>query len=460
MPTLKVCIDEILRLKKTKMQKISFKFSDFEAMFRALRHRNYRLFFMGQSISLIGTWMQQIAMSWLVYRLTGSAFMLGIIGFLGQIPTLVLSPFAGVIADRHNRRRIVIITQALAMLQALVLAIFVLTGLIQVWHLIALSIFLGLVNSFDMPVRQAFTVEMLEDRDDLGNAIALNSSLFNMARLVGPSLAGVLIAILGEGICFLLNAISYIAVIISLLMMRISASSIKVSHRNVLHGLQEGLVYAYNFSPIRYILLLISLVSVAGVPYMVLMPVFAKDIFHGGPQTLGFLIAMSGVGALTGAAYLAARRSVVGLGRVLAFATGTFGLAIIIFSHSKVLWFSMLVMYAAGFSMIVQAAASNTILQTIVDEDKRGRVMSFYTMALVGMMPLGSLLAGSLASKIGAPNTLLAGGVCCIVGALLFFRKLPRVREKVRPIYIKKGIIPEVAKGIGAASGLEVYPEK
>jgi MFS family permease len=443
-----------------KLQKLSFKLSDFKVMFRALRHRNYRLFFTGQSISLIGTWMQQIAMSWLVYRLTSSAFMLGIIGFLGQIPTLFLAPFAGVIADRHNRRHIVIITQSLAMLQAFILAILVLTGLIQVWHLIALSIFIGLINSFDMPVRQAFTVEMIEDRDDLSNAIALNSSLFNMARLIGPSLAGIIIAALGEGICFLLNAISYIAVIISLLMMRIASTEIKFSQRHVLHGLKEGFTYAYNFAPIKYILLLISLVSVTGVPYMVLMPVFAKDIFHGGPQTLGFLMAMSGIGALTGAAYLAARRSVVGLGRVLTFAAGTFGLAIIIFSHSTILWFSMLVMYAAGFSMIVQAAASNTILQTVVDEDKRGRIMSFYTMALVGMMPLGSLLAGSLASKIGAPNTLLAGGACCIIGALLFFRKLPRVREKIRPIYIKKGIIPEVAKGLGAASGLEVYPEK
>ncbi len=413
-------------------------------IFRALRHRNYRLFFGGQSISLVGTWMQQIAMSWLVYRLTNSAFLLGIVGFSGQIPAFLLTPFAGVIADRYNRHRVLIVTQTLAMLQALILSALVLTNRITVGQIVALSIFLGLVNSFDIPVRQAFTVEMIEEREDLGNAIALNSSMVNAARLIGPSLAGILIAAFGEGICFLLNGVSYIAVIGSLLAMKITPRKIKPPDTHVLHELKEGFVYAFNFKPIRFILILLALVSLMGVPYQVLMPVFARDIFHGGPITLGFLMAMSGIGALTGAIYLAGRKSVIGLGKIIPLASGLFGLGVIAFALSGVLWFSMPVICVAGFAMMVQMAASNTVLQTIVEEDKRGRIMGLFTMAFMGMVPFGSLLAGSLASKIGAPNTLLLGGTCCIIGALMFVRKLPSLREKVRPIYIEKGIIPEV----------------
>jgi len=432
-----------------------FKLTNFQYVFRALRHRNYRLFFGGQSISLIGTWMQQIAMSWLVYRLTNSVFLLGMVVFLGQLPTFILTPFAGVIADRHNRHHILVATQTLAMLQASVLSILVLTNSIKVWQIIALSMFLGVINSFDIPIRQAFTIEMIENKEDLGNAIALNSSMVNAARLIGPSLAGIIIAALGEGLCFLLNAISYIAVIVSLLAMKISEKKIKSSYPHVLHGLKEGFVYAFSFAPIKYILILLSLVSLTGMPYQILMPVFAKDIFHGGPQTLGFLMAMAGVGALIGAIYLAGRRSVLGLGKIMVLATGVFGLGLIVFSFSRVLWFSMLVICAAGFAMMVQMAASNTILQTIVEEDKRGRVMSFYTMAFMGMTPFGGLLAGTLASRISAPHTLLFGGVCCILGAVIFARQLPLLRAKIHPIYIKKGIIPEVAAGIEAASGLK-----
>lgn len=413
-------------------------------IFRALRHRNYRLFFGGQSISLVGTWMQQVAMSWLVYRLTNSVFLLGIVGFSGQIPTFLLAPFAGVISDRHNRHRVLIVTQTLAMLQALILSALVLSNRITVWQIVALSIFLGLVNSFDIPIRQAFTVEMIEEREDLGNAIALNSSMVNAARLLGPSLAGVIIAALGEGICFLLNAVSYTAVIGSLLAMKITPRKIRPSDTHVLHGLKEGFVYAFNFKPIRFILILLALVSLMGVPYQVLMPVFARDIFHGGPKTLGFLMAMSGVGALTGAIYLAARKSVIGLGKIIPLASGLFGLGVIAFALSGALWFSMVVICVSGFAMMVQMAASNTVLQTIVEEDKRGRIMSLFTMAFMGMVPFGNLLAGSLAGKIGAPNTLLLGGTCCIIGALMFIRKLPSLRDKVRPIYIEKGIIPEV----------------
>jgi MFS family permease len=415
-------------------------------IFRALRHRNYRLFFGGQSISLVGTWMQQTAMSWLVYRLTNSVLLLGIVGFSGQIPAFFLTPFAGVVADRHNRRRVLIVTQTLAMLQALILSALVLTNRITVGQIVALSIFLGLVNSFDIPVRQAFVVEMIEEREHLGNAIALNSSMVNAARLIGPPLAGILIAAFGEGICFLLNGVSYIAVIGSLLAMKIAPRKIRPPDTHVLHELKEGFIYAFNFKPIRFILILLALVSLMGVPYQVLMPVFARDIFHGGSITLGLLMAMSGVGALTGAIYLAGRKSVIGLGKIIPLASGFFGSGVIAFALSRTLWFSMAVMCMTGFAMMVQMAASNTVLQTIVEEDKRGRIMGLFTMAFLGMVPFGSLLAGSLASKIGAPNTLLLGGICCIIGALLFVRKLPSLREKVRPIYIEKGIIPELTK--------------
>lgn len=395
-------------------------FMDFRFIFRALRHRNYRLFFGGQTISLIGTWMQQIAMSWLVYRLTNSALLLGIVGFVGQIPTFLLTPLAGVIADRYNRHRILIATQALAMLQALVLSILVLTKSIAVWHILALSLFMGLVNSFDIPVRQAFTIEMIENKENLSNAIALNSSMVNVARLIGPSAAGIIIAVLGEGICFLLNAVSYVAVIVSLLAMRIVPRDIRPSSNHVWHDLKEGFIYAVNFTPIKTILILLSLVSLMGMPYQVLMPIFARDIFHGGPKTLGFLMAMSGVGALIGAIYLAGRKSVIGLGKIIAVASALFGSGIVVFSFSRVLWFSMLVICVASFAMMIQMAASNTVLQTIVEEDKRGRIMSFYTMAFMGMAPFGSLLAGGLAHKIGAPYTLAFGGICCIIGAFIF----------------------------------------
>lgn len=403
---------------------------------------------------MTGTWMQQIAIGWLVYRLTNSAFLLGIVGFVGQIPTFLFTPFAGVIADRHNRRNMLVVTQAFSLLQALILSLLILTKNIHIWQIVVLSGVMGIINSFDIPIRQAFTVEMIENKEDLGNAIALNSSMVNAARLIGPSIAGVLIATAGEGICFLLNAISYFPVIASLLAMKMAPKEIKASTRHIFHELKEGFRYAFNFSPIRSILMILALVSLMGVPYQVLMPVFARDIFHGGPRTLGFLVAMSGIGALTGAIYLAARKNVLGLGRIIAWAAGLFGAGIVAFSLSKVLWISMLILLFSGFGMMVQMASSNTVLQTIVEEDKRGRVMSFYTMAFMGMAPFGSLLAGGLASRIGAPHTLFFGGSCCILGALVFARKLPALREKIHPIYAKKGIIPEVAKGIQSATGI------
>ena len=412
---------------------------------RALRSRNYRLYFGGQGISLIGTWMQRIALSWLVYRMTHSVFLLGIVGFFGQAPTFVAGPFAGVLVDQRNRYHILIATQVLAMIQALILAILVLTNTVQVWHIIVLGIFLGLINAFDVPARQSLLVEMIENREDLSNAIALNSSMVNGARLLGPSIAGILIAIVGEGICFLLNALSYIAVIVALLAMRLNLQHIHKSKGAMLDDLKDGFKYAFGFPPIRSVLLLLSLVSLMGMPYAVLMPIFAKDILGGGPHTLGFLMASVGAGALVGAFYLAARKSVVGLSKILAMAAAVFGIALILFALSKNMWLSMALLLFAGMGMMMQMAISNTILQTIVDDDKRGRVMSFYTMAFFGMTPIGSLLAGTLASEIGAPATVIVGGVCCIIGALLFYREIPAHSKLVYPIYVRKGILTDSA---------------
>ncbi|MEI8176253.1 MAG: MFS transporter [Candidatus Omnitrophota bacterium] len=433
---------------------------DFTAIFRALRHRNYRIFFTGQSISLIGTWMQQVALGWLVYRITGSALALGVVGFAGQLPTFLLAPLAGVVADRYDRYRILILTQSLALLQALILAILVMTHTIRLWEIVALSIFLGIINSFDMPIRQAFTVEMIERKEDLGNAIALNSSMVNGARLLGPSLAGILIAWLGEGVCFAVNAASYVAVLIALSFMKIAPKEHIPTGKKVLEDIREGFSYAFKSLPIRSILLLLALVSMMGVPYQVLMPVFIKDVFHHGPRALGFLMSMSGVGALTGALYLASRRTVRGLARVIALTAGAFGLAAAAFSFSRSIQLSMVIIAVAGFSIMVQMAAANTVLQSLVDEDKRGRIMSLYIMAFMGMTPFGSLLAGMLAHRIGAPHTLLIGGISCVVGALFFAYYLPAIRKEMRPIYIKKGIIPEVADGLQSAAQMDVFLEK
>ena len=404
--------------------------------------------------------MTRIATSWLVYRLTGSAFLLGIVGFAGQIPSFLLAPFAGVLVDRWNRHRLLVITQALALLQSLAMAVLTLTGVIKTPHIILLSVFQGLINAFDMPARQAFVVEMVEKREDLANAIALNSSMVNAARLIGPSVGGVVIAAIGEGWCFMIDASSYIAVIASLLAMTLTARMIQpIREANIFQQLREGWNYAARFAPIRDILLLIGLVSLVGMPYTVLMPVFANDVLHGGPNTLGLLMAASGVGALTGAMLLAARKSVLGLGKHIPLTAGAFGAGLIMFSFSRVIWLSLLLMILTGLGFMVQMAVSNTILQTIVDEDKRGRVMSFYTMAFMGTAPFGSLLAGSVADRIGAPHTLLFGGIGCLLGAVWFATTLSDLRKDVRPIYVKIGIIPEVAKGLQQSTELSVPPE-
>jgi MFS family permease len=392
--------------------------------------------------------------------LTGSALLLGVVGFAGQVPSFLLSPVAGVLADRWNRRRVLLWTQLLSMLQAGVLAVLVLADLVQVWHIVALSLVLGTVNAFDIPARQSFLIEMIEKREDLGNAIALNSSMVNGTRLVGPSLAGILIAAFGEGICFLLNAASYLAVIAALLAMRVEKKAARAVKTSVLHELREGFAYAYHFPPIRSILLLLALVSLMGVPYTVLLPVFARDILHGGANTFGFLMAAAGLGAFVSAILLASRKSVVGLGKIIPLAAGLFGIAVAGFSFSRSLWLSLLLLFLAGLGMMAQIASSNTILQTVVDDDKRGRVMSLFTMAFMGMAPFGSLLAGALASRIGVTATMFLGGSLCFAGSLVFARNLRSLREHIIPVYRRKGIIPEVAAGIQTATDLAVPPEE
>lgn len=434
--------------------------SSMAAMGRALKHRNYRLFFFGQGTSLIGTWLTRVATSWLVYRLTGSALLLGVVGFAGQIPTFLLAPFAGVLVDRWNRHRVLVVTQALAMVQSALLAWFALRGTITVWHVLALSALQGLINAFDTPARQAFVVEMVDVRDDLANAIALNSSMVNAARLLGPSLAGVLIALVGEGWCFFIDAVSYLAVLASLLAMRLRPrAGARRPPRHVLVELREGLRYAGSFAPIRAILLLLALVSFTGIPYTVLMPIFASQVLHGGPHTLGLLMAATGVGAVAGALWLAARTTVLGLGRTLWIAGGLFGAALVGFALSRNLWLSTALLVVAGGGMMVQMAASNTLIQTMVDEDKRGRVMSFYTMAFFGMMPFGSLAAGWLGARIGAPATVAWGGVATMAAVALFVRKLPELRRQARPIYERLGILPVIADALNRTAELTRPPE-
>lgn len=419
---------------------------------RAFRHRNYRLFFAGQGVSVTGTWLTRVATAWLIYRLTGSKFLLGVVGFSGQIPVFLLAPFAGVLIDRWNRRRVLVVTQALFMLLSLCLAILALSGVVQVWHIIVISLCQGLVYSFDTPARQSFVVEMLEDRSDLSNAIALNSSMFNGARLVGPAVAGILIAKFGEGICFLCDGLSYLAVIASLVAMRVAPPPTTTSHNHVLEGLREGCRYALGFTPIRSLLLLLALASFMGMPYSILLPVFATRILHGNADTLGFLTSAAGLGALAGAIYMAMRKTVLGLGRWIAIASAIFGVGLCGFSLSHNLVLSLFFLLLIGFGMMVQIASCNTVLQTIVEDDKRGRVMSLYTVAFLGVAPFGSLLAGAVATLIGAPYTVLIGGIVCIAGALVFARHLPTVRRFIRPIYVEKGILPGVATAIRAAS--------
>ena len=424
-------------------------------VFRVLRHRNYRLFFFGQGVSLIGTWMQSLAMSWLVFRLTGDAFKLGLVGFAGQIPSLLIAPMSGVFADRWNRRRLLLATQTCSLIQAAALATLVLGGFIReahdAWYLVGMSMALGVINSVDIPVRQSFVVEMVGSREDLAGAIPLNSMLMNVTRFLGPSLAGFVVVWWGEGLCFLLNSASYLAVIAALLAMRLAPRERRAGARNFRRELREGVAYAWRTPHIRLVLSFLATLSLVGTPYMVLMPAFAKDVFRGDARTQGFLLGSVGAGAICGTLFLASRKSTLGLGRIMAAGSAIFGTALVAFSFcgaawdriapliyghpaselppNLVLWLAAPILAAIGFGQVGQLVAGNTLLQTTVEEDKRGRVMSLHTMAFLGITPFGSLLAGTVARHIGPTSTVLAGGVLCLVGAIVFSSRLSTLRS-------------------------------
>lgn len=432
-------------------------FSRLGNVLRALRSRNYRLFFFGQVISLIGNWLTTAAIAWLVYRLTGSEVLLGTIAFAGQIPAFLIAPFAGVFVDRWNLQKLLVVTQTLAMVQSFVLAYLTLTQQIQVNHLLVLAAIQGVINGFDLPARQSFAVELVDNREDLPNAIALNSSIMNGARVLGPSAAGILIALVGEGWCFLLDGISYIAVIIALLMMRVAARPPR-ERGHPASELKEGFTTAFGFPPMRALLLLLALVSLLGVPFSTLLPVFAQHVLQGGPKTFGALSAAVGVGAFAGSLFLASRTSVLGLGRIVGMAAGMFGVALVLFSFSRSLPLSLALLVVIGCAMVLQLATINTLLQTMAEDEMRGRVMSIFTMAFMGMMPLGSLLFGALAERFGAPFAVRAGACACLIGAITFSRVRPRLRKLIEPIYVRKGILPEVAAGLQqteTATGLQ-----
>jgi MFS family permease len=406
-----------------------------KASLRAFRHRDFRLFFAGQLTSLVGTWMQTVAQSWLVYRLTGSATLLGIVGFSSQFPVLILAPIAGAVADRYPRRRSMLAIQTAAMLLAFPLAALTLSNRIQVWHIIVLAVLLGIVNAFDIPVRQSFVAEMV-GRDDLINAIALNSSMMNGARIIGPAIAGVVVAAVGEGWCFLLNGLSYLAVIIGLLFI---TSGKQVPHEDQgshLEAILEGFRFVVHTQPVRTLLMLIGVVSLMGMPYSVLMPIFADHILNGGAKALGVLMGFSGVGALLGAVTLAGRQGLRGLGTWVMLACGGFGMSLILFSLSRTFWLSTVLLVPVGFCMMVQLASSNTLVQSMVPDRLRGRVMAVYSMMFMGLAPFGALFAGVLANHLGAPLTVATGGAACIVGAVVFRSQLPKVRAEGRQLIL------------------------
>lgn len=428
-------------------------------IFHALKYRNFRLFFMGQSVSLVGSWIQQVAMSWLVYRLTGSPLMLGVVGFAAQIPTFLLSPFAGILADRMDRRKILIFTQISAMVLSLALAFLTMAGVIKVWHIVVLGSLLGCTMALDIPARHSFILNMVGNRKEvLANAIALNSLMFNSARLIGPAIAGALIAVIGEGTCFLVNGLSFLAVIASLLVMKVDCDTCKPRKTGAMRDLKEGFKYTFGFEPIKAVIVLLGLISLMGMSYVVLMPVMAKNVLGGGPGTLGLLMSAAGFGALAATFFLASRKKAVRIGYLLPAASGLFSLGIMGLAFSRSIWIAVPLLALSGFGFMTHMASSNIVLQTISDDDKRGRVMSFYSMAFMGMAPLGSLFAGALASRVGAPNALFVGGSLCLVASILFARRVPALKAKARHIY-EKPTPPVVAAGIATASELSVPPE-
>ncbi len=411
-------------------------------IYSSLHSRNYRTFFIGQSISLIGTWMQNVALSWLVYRITGSVFLLGLIGFTSQIPSFILSPFSGVLTDRYNRKNIMLLAQVLFMLQSLTMALLVLFNVVEVWHIIVLSIVFGIISAFDAPARHSLVIDLIDKPENLGNAIALNSAIFNAGRLIGPAIAGMTIALVGEGICFLLNTTSFIAVIIALLRIRIKFKPLVNKAARFKESFVEGFKYTFQSVPIRTLIYLLAILSLAGFPFLILLPAYAKEILHGGSDTLGFLMSALGAGAFMGALYMAGRRSVVGLAKLISVFCPLMGIAIATASFSESLFFSLGLFFIGGLSLILSLASINTMIQTIAEEDKRGRVMSFYAMALMGTTPIGNLMAGAIASKVGISYTLLIGGLITVLAGIWFQWNRKKLRKFIRPIYVNKGILP------------------
>jgi MFS family permease len=412
----------------------------FKLFSRAFAYRNYRLYFYGQGLSVIGTWMQRIAMSWLVYRLTESELLLGIVGFATNISDLLIAPLVGVIADRYDRRKIVIVTQSLAAIQALVLAILVLTNSIQVWQLIALSFILGTIFAVDRPARQSFINDIVEKKEDIGNAIALNSLLFNSARLIGPTIAGILVAVAGEGICFLINSISYVFVLIALVMIRVKLSVAPVKRQSMMTEFIEGAKYSFGFAPIKSMLIIMAVVSFTALPYLLLMPVFARDVLHGDSRTLGYLMGSVGVGAVIGGIFFAMRKNVRGIGTHIARAIIILSVGLILFSQSTNIYLSMFFLAITGFGQINMFSASNTAFQSIAEDDKRGRVLAFYYTAILGIAPFRDILTGYAAEKISAPTTVLIGAVVTVFVGLAFLKQIPELRKIVRPIFISQGV--------------------
>ncbi len=398
---------------------------------RSLRHRNYRLYFFGQLISLPGNWIQNIALGWLVYRLTDSALLLGIVGFSGQIPSLFLTPLAGVFADRTGRRKILLTTQTVSMLIALSVSVLIFSGHIKVWHIILSAVLNGISVAFDTPFRHAFLVNMVPDKKDLQNAIALNSTLFNTARFAGPPLGGLLIAVSGEAVCFLINGLSYLAVIWSLSLMKVNENPVKTEKASVLTDLLQGVQYSWKEAPIRILLLMVITTSLLGLPFQVFMPVFAREVLQGDSRTLGYLIGAIGAGALTGAVFLATRRTLGGIPLIILISALMFSAGLMAFSASPTLLLSVLLLVITGFGMVVEFASSNTLLQTLVDDRMRGRVVALYSMSFMGFTPLGSLLTGWLAEIAGVQFTVFVAGFCCLIAALFFYRKLNVIQKAI-----------------------------
>ena len=428
------------------------------ATLRALQYRNFQLFFSGQLISLVGTWMQNVAQSWLVYRMTGSSVLLGAIGFASQIPSFIFSPVAGIVADRYSRHRVVIATQTASMLLAFALAALVLTDTVQIWHIFVLSALLGLVNAFDIPGRQSFIVEMV-GRNDLMNAIALNSSMFNASRVIGPAVAGLLVAYIGEGWCFFANGVSYIAVIIGLVMMRMEPQRRPVSGSSPLANIAEGFRFVWRNAPVHAILMLLGVVSLTGMPYSVLMPIFADKILHGGAKALGSLMGATGVGALSGALLLASRRNLKGLSKWVAISATAFGGTMVLFAFSRVYWLSIVLLAPVGFCMMIEMGSSNTLIQSMVPDHLRGRVMSVYSMMFMGMAPLGSLLAGAAADRIGAPWTVASGGILCMCATAVYWVFLPRIRVGARRLIVAQQMSAAEPPQEMTGAGLSLHPE-